>query len=208
MECLLIILSSWPSNSIVCYNKTMIAKINGTITDILSGGVIIDVSGIGYEVLLTDAHKDDIQIGSKSTFYIAENIKEDEHTLYGFSDIETRTLYYQLTSVSGVGPKAAMSILSAHEATEVAEAILRGNISLFSSVSGIGKKTAQRIILDLKGKLVDTEERVEFDADDAAYRALMSLGYRSSDAKEALKGVSKDLSTQERVKLALKGVGK
>lgn len=186
----------------------MIAKINGTITDIISGGVIVDVSGIGYEVLLTDTHKDDIALNNEVSFYIAENIKEDEHTLYGFADIDTRTLYYQLTSVSGVGPKAAMSILSAHSSSEVAEAILRDNIGLFSSVSGIGKKTAQRIILDLKGKLVNAEEKTDFDSNDAAYKALMSLGYRSTDAKEALKDVAKDLNTQERVKQALKGVGK
>jgi len=186
----------------------MIAKINGTITDVTSGGVIIDVSGIGYEVLLTDTHKKDSILNSSVSFYIAENIKEDEHTLYGFEDIDTRTLYYQLTSVSGVGPKAAMSILSAHSSSEVAEAIFRDNIGLFSSVSGIGKKTAQRIILDLKGKLVNTEEKTDVDSDDAAYKALISLGYRSADAKEALKEVSRELNTQERVKQALKGARK
>lgn len=202
------ILQWWLSNSIVCYNIIMIAKINGTITDILSGGVIVDVSGIGYEVLLTDTHRDDISLNSTLTLYIAENIKEDEHTLYGFPDLDTRTLYYQLTSVSGVGPKAAMSILSAHPTDEVAQAILRDNIGLFSSVSGIGKKTAQRIILDLKGKLVNIEEKSEFDTSDAAYKALISLGYRASDAKDALSGISSELNTQERVKQALKGGNK
>ena len=186
----------------------MIAKINGTITDIISGGVIIDVGGMGYEVLLTDTHADGISLGSKAVFYIAENIKEDEYTLYGFSDIDTRILYYQLTSVSGVGPKAAMSILSAHQSSEVADAILRDNINLFSSVSGIGKKTAQRIILDLKGKLVNTDDKQGVDSADPAYKALLSLGYRSTDAKEALKEVSKELNTQERVKQALKGTKK
>ena len=186
----------------------MIAKINGTIADIIPGGVIIDVAGIGYEVLLTDTHADGISLDSKVSFYIAENIKEDEYTLYGFADISTRILYYQLTSVSGVGPKAAMAILSAHQSEEVAEAILRDNINLFSSVSGIGKKTAQRIILDLKGKLVDSDDKQELDLADPAYKALLSLGYRATDAKEALHGVSKELNTQERVKQALKGVRK
>ncbi len=186
----------------------MIAKINGTITDIVRGGIIIDVNGVGFEVLLTDSHADGISLGSKAMFYIAENIKEDEHTLYGFSDLETRTMYYSLTSVSGVGPKAAMSILSAHETSEVAEAILQDNISLFSNVSGIGKKTAQRIILDLKGKLINIEDKTEFDSSDPAYKALLSLGYRSADAKEALKDISKELNIQERVKLALKGAKK
>ena len=186
----------------------MIAKISGTITDILHGSVIIDVSGVGYEVFLTETHKEDIAIGSESSFYIAESIKEDEHTLYGFADLDTRTLYYQLNSVNGVGPKAAMSILSAHSSSEVGEAILKDDISLFSSVSGVGKKTAQRIILDLKGKLIEPSPDNKLDTNDAAYKALISLGYKSADAREALQNISTDLNTQERVKQALKGSNK
>jgi Holliday junction DNA helicase RuvA len=183
----------------------MIAKITGTVQDILPSSVILDVGGVGYEVIITNSEKDIVVINETQTFYIAENIKEDEHTLYGFLDLDGRGMYYRLTSVSGVGPKAAMSIMAAHSTNEVAQAILQDNISLFSSVSGIGKKTAQRIILDLKGKLVDQEEAQAVDHEDPAYQALLSLGYKSKDAAAALKDVATDLSTQERVKLALKG---
>lgn len=186
----------------------MIAKVTGTVEEFLSRSVIVDIGGIGYEVFITVAEKDSIAVGEILSFYIAENIKEDEHTLYGFLQMSGREMYYRLTSVNGVGPKAAMSILSAHSSSEIAAAILQDNISLFSAVSGIGKKTAQRIILDLKGKLVDTEEKTIQHDEDPAYQALLSLGYKPKDAQLALKDVDVDLNTQERVKQALKGVTK
>lgn len=181
----------------------MIAKITGTVDDFLPHGVIVDVAGVGYEVLVTPRDKDQLQPGIQTSFYIAENIKEDEHSLYGFSDLSSRSMYYALTSVSGVGPKAAMAILSTHATDEISDAIMASNITLFSAVSGVGKKTAQRIILDLKGKLV-TEETTEVQEDEPAYKALVSLGYKPRDAQAALKGVPTSLNTQERVKQALK----
>ncbi|MBA3679416.1 Holliday junction branch migration protein RuvA [Candidatus Saccharibacteria bacterium] len=185
----------------------MIAKITGTVEEFLPHSLIVGVGGIGYEVFVTIAEKDLIVVGEKLTFYIAENIKEDEYTLYGFLELEARSMYYQLTSVSGVGPKAGMAILSTHKVDEIASAIMQDNISFFSAVSGIGKKTAQRIILDLKGKLVMTDdEELKTDSQDPAYQALISLGYKPKDAEIALKDIDKTLSTQQRVKLALKGV--
>lgn len=100
-----------------------------------------------------------------------------------------------------------MSILSAHSSEEVQNAILSDDVNLFSSVSGIGKKTAQRIILDLKGKLVEVE-KAEADETDQAYQALVSLGYSAKDAQKALEGVDPSLSTQQRIKQALAGVKK
>ncbi len=183
----------------------MIAKITGTVQEFLLGSAIVDVNGVGYEVFLTSQAKENIIEGQKQTFYIAENIKEDEYTLYGFLDIDTRYMYYQLTSVSGVGPKAAMSILNAHSTQEVSSAIVGENIALFSGVSGIGRKTAQRIILDLKGKLVTADEEKQTNTTDPAYQALLSLGYKPADAKKALENVSNELDTQTRVKQALGG---
>ncbi len=186
----------------------MIAKITGTIEEFLPKGLILNVSGVGYEIFVTAAEKDSLAVGEILSFYIAENIKEDEHSLYGFLHLAGREMYYQLTSVSGVGPKAAMSILSAHPSEKVASAILHDDISLFSGVSGVGKKTAQRIILDLKGKLVDAESLDDSGQEDPAFQALTSLGYTPKDATLALKDVPDGISTQERVKLALKGVSK
>jgi len=175
----------------------MIAKITGTIEEFLPRGLILNVSGVGYEIFITLDQKDRLAVGEVMSFYIAENIKEDEHSLYGFLDLSGREMYYRLTSVSGVGPKAAMSILAAHSSQKIASAILANDISLFSAVSGIGKKTAQRIILDLKGKLVETEEHNE-NSEDPAFQALISLGYAPKDARLALKNSPQGISTQEK----------
>lgn len=183
----------------------MIARLSGKIIEKDSDRVVVENSGIGYEVVVPTNVLVGINDGDQITFYIAEHIKEDEYTLFGFTDAETRTMYYKLTSVNGVGPKAALSILSAHESGEVQKAIINDEITIFSGVSGIGKKTAQRIILELKGKLVETKTG-QVDTEDQAFQALVSLGYSAHDAKTALKDVDASLSTQERIKLGLKGV--
>ena len=185
----------------------MIARLTGKISEKNINGVVLEIGGIGYEVVVPQNFLAAISEGESQTFHIAEHIKEDEYSLFGFPDSPTRAMYYRLTSVNGVGPKAALSILSAHSSNQVQSAILADEISIFSSVSGIGKKTAQRIILELKGKLVDSGD-TEQSTEDQAYQALISLGYSSRDAKAALKGVDIKLSTQERIKLGLKGVVK
>lgn len=184
----------------------MIARLTGKVVEIIGGTAIVDISGIGYEVVVPQNFLNTINLGSVTTFYIAESIKEDDYTLFGLPSTEARNMYYKLTSVNGVGPKAAISILSAHDHSDVQNAILKDDLHLFSSVSGIGKKTAQRIILELKGKLVETEPNESHD--DQAFQALVSLGYSSKDAKAALKDIDPSLSTQDRIKLGLKGVKK
>ena len=185
----------------------MIARIKGEVAEKLDTSVVVEINGIGYEIVVPQNLLLSIKEGQAVTFYIAENIKEDEYTLFGFASADSRQMYYKLISVNGVGPKAAISILSAHEYAAVQQAILDDNIGLFSSVSGIGKKTAQRIILELKGKLVDIKNDSASD-EDQAYMALVSLGYSAKDAQMALKDVDPGLSTQERIKLGLKGVKK
>jgi Holliday junction DNA helicase RuvA len=185
----------------------MIARISAKIVEVASSSVVVEVSGIGYEVVLPKNLLLTVKIGDSKTFHIAENIKEDEYTLFGFDSVEARHIYYKLTSVNGVGPKAAMAILSAHSYAEVQNAILNDDVHLFSSVSGIGKKTAQRIILDLKGKLVNVGSD-EVSSEDQAYQALQSLGYSAKDAREMLKGIDPSLPTQERIRLSLKGAKK
>lgn len=185
----------------------MIARIKGVISEKLDSSVVIELNGIGYEILVPANTLLSVNEGDEHLFYIAENIKEDEYSLFGFPTRDARQIYYKLTSVNGVGPKAAMSILSAHSADDVQNAILSDDVNLFSSVSGIGKKTAQRIILDLKGKLVEVE-KIEADESDQAYQALISLGYSAKDAQTVLKDIDSNLSIQERIKLALKGAKK
>ncbi len=181
----------------------MIAKISGTVTEKLSTSVIVDVAGVGYEVFLTPRAYDTVLQGNNAEIYIAEQIKEDEHTLYGFFQLSEREMYFQLNSVSGVGPKAAMAILSHYQVEDIQNGIVTDNITIFSNVSGIGKKTAQRIILELKGKLVEAPTK-QAKPDDPAYLALISLGYTTKDAAAALDGVDTSLNTNDRVKQALK----
>jgi Holliday junction DNA helicase RuvA len=185
----------------------MIARISGEIAEKLDNGVVVDIHGIGYEIIVPSNVLVGLNEGQKATFYIAENIKEDEYTLFGFAEKSARKIYYKLTSVNGVGPKAAISILSAHTADEVQNAILTDDVNLFSGVTGIGKKTAQRIILDLKGKLVETQ-KAELNEDDQAFQALISLGYSAKDAQKALENIDPSLTTQQRIKQALVGVKK
>jgi len=181
----------------------MIARIKGEIAEKLDSSVVVDINGIGYEIFVPANYLLSINERDVEVFYIAENIKEDEYSLFGFPTREARQIYYKLTSVNGVGPKAAMSILSAHSSEDVQNAILSDDVNLFSGVSGIGKKTAQRIILDLKGKLVQLE-KVEVDESDQAYQALISLGYSAKDAQSVLRDIDPSLSTQEKIKFALK----
>ena len=185
----------------------MIAKITGEVSEVGSSSVILDIAGIGYELVIPYSLLLEIKPGDSKAFYVAENIKEDEYTLFGFESLASRQMYYRLTSVNGVGPKAAMAILSAHSHDDVQGAIMNDDVHLFSSVSGIGKKTAQRIILELKGKLVESGNEAGGE-EDQAFQALVSLGYSAKDAKAALKDVDRSLPTQERIKQGLKGVAK
>ncbi len=184
----------------------MIARLSGTILSKNFSTVIIDVGNIGYEVQLTRQAADRVQEGDKAEVFIAENIREDSYQLYGFSDMNQRALYYQLTSVSGVGPKAAMAILSGHDSVEIETAISTGNTSLFSNVSGIGNKTASRIVLELRGKLELASQAKA--SEDPVYQALMSLGFSAKQAGEAIKNLPADMSTETKVKEALKVLAK
>lgn len=183
----------------------MIARLTGKIIEKSADRVILENMGIGYEVVVPSNALVDINIKDQVTFFIAEHIKEDEYTLFGFMSNQAKDMYYRLISVNGVGPKASLAILSAHQGEKIQEAILGDDISIFNSVSGIGKKTAQRIILELKGKLITHEEK-ELNQDDQALQALISLGYSSRDAQAALRDIDSSLSTQERIRLGLKGI--
>jgi Holliday junction DNA helicase RuvA len=188
-------------------HNDMIARLTGKVLEKSpNNNIVVEVGGVGYELVVPGQFAAELQEGRSATFFVAEHIKEDQYTLIGFANEQARAMYYKLTSVNGVGPKAALAILSTHDVTEIQSAILEDQIGVFSSVSGIGRKTAQRIILELKGKLVASSEQ-EMSSKDQAYQALLSLGYSAKDAQSALKGIDTSLSTQERIKQALKGTG-
>ena len=180
----------------------MIALLSGTITSKHFHTAIIDVGGVGYEVVLSQQAADQLREGEQATIFNAEAIREDSYTLYGFVDAAQRALYFQLNSVTGVGPKAALSIISGHNAVEIETAIAAGDTTVFSSVSGIGGKTASRIVLELRGKL--ELAGIAGAQDDPVYQALLNLGFSAKQAAESIRHLPSDLTTEAKVKAALK----
>lgn len=184
----------------------MIAYIDGKITHKEVDHLVIEIGDIGYEVFLAMNDLDKVTINTKICLYIYEYIREDVHQLYGFTSIEAKQFFIKLLQVNGVGPKVAISILSAATLDKLQQAIHSGNADLFKVVSGVGHKTAQRIIVDLRGKLDQSSKGMEKDS---AYLALMRLGYSSTIAAKAVADVAPDVTDEkERIRQALKEVAK
>lgn len=183
----------------------MIGFLKGSIKHIGLNYIILEVNNVGYSVysgpkILSKKNDDNVEL------FIYESIREDAHDLYGFLSINELEFFEKLISVKGVGPKSAMTIISSSDINMLKEGILTGDVNYVSRVKGIGKKTAERIILELAGKLNVEDviaENISGGADEAG-SALVSLGYSERDVKEMLKGIDKDLSLEERVKMALK----
>ena len=169
--------------------------------------VLLEVAGIGYQVKLSPAALSDLKDGEEAFLYTHDHVREDSHDLYGFLESEDLILFEQLLGISGVGPKVAMTILSVGSADTVRRAVMNGDLATLTSVPGVGKKTAQKIILELKGQLV--EATIESSADRDVIEALQSLGYSAQQAREAVKQISPDVvDTPARVREALRLLSK
>jgi holliday junction DNA helicase RuvA len=185
----------------------MIARLRGKPVANTPEGLILDVGGVGYLVHATPAA---VRKGDAADEIVVDtylHVREDTMQLYGFADLEERALFVQLLSVSGVGPRVALAIVSGSPAAELRRAIARGDAARFQAIPGIGKKTADRIVLELKEKLGDPALAVVTEAGDAhvvARDALVELGWTLLDAERALADVDLELSPEERVRLALK----
>jgi Holliday junction DNA helicase RuvA len=192
----------------------MIATINGKISEKIGDLIIVEAAGIGYGLNVTSEDFGNSNIDTQSKFYIYDHIRENSHDLFGFIKLETKNLFEQLLSVNGVGPKMALSILNVGNAKEVRAAIATGNTALISKASGVGKRLAERVVVDLKDKVglvasdlsgTDILTSSNYIVSDEATQALMSLGYNQNDAVGALKDVDESLPVEQRIKLALKG---
>lgn len=191
----------------------MIATLNGEISEKLAEVVVLNVGGVGYGVFVTSEDYGKLKTGDNTKLYIYEHIRESNHDLFGFSRQETKKLFELLLGVNGVGPKMALGILSLGNSDEVKQAIAGGDVKFIQSSSGVGKKVAERVVVDLKDKvglasadlggILMSNETVQKDD---AIQALVSLGYDTTDAMELLKDVPADLSTEDRVKQALRAV--
>jgi Holliday junction DNA helicase RuvA len=190
----------------------MIAFVNGKIIEKFVGSVVVDVGGIGYEVQVPAGEFDQAAPGAPAKYYTYHHVREQSEELFGFSTLAGKRLFELLITVQGVGPKAALAILSLGEADAVRSGIASQDVSYISGASGVGKKTAERITLDLRDKVGaptympghDNDGAITNLAGDEALDALMALGFNLADATTALHDVPADLSTAQRVKLALK----
>lgn len=192
----------------------MIAHLAGTITEKFLTSVIIDVHGVGYELLIAAPDAEKINLGDEVKFYTYHAIRENSEELFGFSSLAAKKLFQMLISVNGVGPKAAMAILSLGSTEEVRNAIANTDAAFIAKAAGVGKKSAERIIVDLRDKVgapshygaTDTKFTLSATVgpEDEALDALIALGFPLKEASAALANVDPSLPTEDRIKLALK----
>lgn len=189
----------------------MIAKIKGKIEYLKDNYAVVDVRNIGYKVHLSAYTFGKVATLKETELFIHTYVREDTLALYGFLALEELEMFELLISISGIGPKAATGILSIATPKTIKTAILNEDPSILTKVSGIGKKTAERVILELKNKVADisTGEKEEVAIDTDAIEALVSMGYTVTEARDALKSVSTDIKdVGDRIKIALKGLGR
>lgn len=192
------------------YNRLMIAHISGTVAEKFTNALIIDVQGVGYELTVTPADFERVSLGDQIKFYTHHAIRENSEELFGFSSLAAKKLFELLISVNGVGPKAGMSILSLGTAEQVRNAIANADASFIAKAVGVGKKTAERVIVDLGDKVGlpshygATSLEQPQDLQDEALDALIALGFQLKEATLALEKVDPKLPVAERIRLALK----
>lgn len=187
----------------------MIAHVYGLVAEKFAGAVIVDVAGVGYEVQVALGDYETLRLDEKVKLYTFHHVSENAENLYGFSTLAAKKLFELLITVQGVGPKAALAILSLGAAEQVRNAIANGDAAYVTGASGVGKKSADRVIVDLKDKVglptkYDAPVQAELDTSDEALEALMALGYTLADASKALEGVDAKLPTSQRVRQALR----
>lgn len=200
------------------YNPVVIARLHGRVAAFEDSGVIVDVGGVGYRVHMPAVQLADLgPAGATVTLHTYLHVRENDMELYGAVDAETLALFRQLLTVSGVGPRLALAILSTFDVGAVQQAIVGEDIARLIEVPGVGRRTAQRIVLDLKGKLeaagVAHAPAGRFAASDPAatdeteaLAALLSLGYTRAEARQALAGLpdDADLTVEGRILGALR----
>jgi holliday junction DNA helicase RuvA len=179
----------------------MIARLRGKRAGLSAAGLVVDVNGVGYLVQATPAVLR--QSGEEVVVETYLHVREDVLQLYGFGSVEERELFVHLLSVNGVGPKVALAIVSGSSPSELRKAIALEDTKRFEAIPGIGKKTAQRVVLELKEKLGSAASAPE-PSTLVARDALLELGWSLQDAEQALAGVDTELPVEEQVRVALR----
>ena len=181
----------------------MIARVRGRPVANTPEGLVVDVGGVGYLLAATPSAVRLADGAQEVSLHTYLHVREDALQLYGFAEAGERELFVQLLSVNGVGPKVALAIVSGSPAAELRRAIVREDTARFQAIPGIGKKTAERIVLELKEKL-GTVEPAAPTGDLVARDALVELGWTLVDADRALADVDETLPVEEQVRLALR----
>ncbi len=193
------------------YDECMIAHVAGVVAEKFAHSVIIDVQGVGYEVQVATGDYESVILGESVKFYTYHHVREQSQELFGFSSLVAKKLFELLITVQGVGPKAALSILSLGDSEVVRNAIASSDSGFVAKASGVGRKIAERVVVDLSDKVglsvavASSAGASVVVAGDEALEALMALGYSLADATTALENVPSDGTTAERVRQALKG---
>ena len=190
----------------------MIGRVTGTLAEKSPPQVLIDAGGVGYEIDVPMSTFYNLPaLGERVTLLTHFVVREDAQLLFGFLTAEERATFRLLVRISGVGPRTALSILSGLSVTELAQAVTQQQAGRLVKVPGIGKKTAERLLLELKGKLgpdLATPASVASDAQADIVQALVALGYSERDAAAALKALPVDIGVSDGIKLALKALSR
>ena len=195
----------------------LIGYLSGTVKFVFEDNCILDVHGVGYRVFIDSSTRESITINNEIALFIHTAVREDAIQLYGFKSQSDYELFSQLITVSGIGTRTALNILSKISSKDLALAIYQKNVNALTALPGVGKKSAQRLILELKDK-IDADSLAEDNSDLAewtaasethnplneATEALIALGYTSAEIANVFKRAKKSMSTEELVKLALK----
>jgi Holliday junction DNA helicase RuvA len=199
----------------------MFAFLRGTVARKGSGVIDLDVNGVGYEVCVADSVSSKLVVNQEITLQTYCHIREDAFQIFGFFRDEDKALFKTLLGVSGIGPKVSLAILSAMSASQFAKAIMENDVTAFTRVGGVGKKTAQRVVLEMKAKLGqnaeldailgEPEDKSDADSDDVI-AALCSLGCSLAEARKAATAARKqagdDAPVEEIIRLALRSLSK
>lgn len=185
--------------------QSMIVSLRGRVLEKAVNWVLLEVGGIGYKIGVSPAVLGQIRQEGETFLYVHHHIREDAEDLFGFLALADLELFHKLLSISGVGPKSAMTIMSVGSADQVRKAIMSGDLAMLTSVPGVGKKTAQKIILELKGQIVEPDDKTNADMD--VIDALVGLGYTAQQAKDVLKHVKAE-EPSDRIREALKYLSK
>lgn len=193
----------------------MIARLQGQLIEKQPPILVVDVNGVGYELEAPMSTFYKVTLGSPVTLYVHQVIREDANLLYGFASREERDMCRTLLKVNGVGPKMALAILSAMEAEAFAACIRQGDITTLTRIPGVGKKTAERLIIEMRDRVGDgpvglspaNGENTSISPAHDAINALIALGYKPTDAEKAIGKIKQEnASTEDLIRLALKGM--